>query len=145
MSVTSTPEGYHSVTPALVVENAAELIEFMATSFGATERMRMPNPAGGIAHAEMNIGDSVVMVGDASPENPALQGSIHLYVDDVDGTYTRAITAGATSSMPPENCFWGDRVAEVRDKSGNRWTIATHVEDVTEAEMMNRMAAMAEA
>jgi uncharacterized glyoxalase superfamily protein PhnB len=139
MSVNPIPDGYRTVTPYLVLENAADVLEFAKQAFGAEEKFRMEQPNGSIGHAELVIGDSVVMVGSAGPENPAMPAMIHLYVDDCDTTYERALAAGGTSVREPENQFYGDRSAGVRDSTGNLWWIATHVEDVSEDEMAKRM------
>jgi PhnB protein len=137
MPVKPIPDGYHSVTPQLNVKNAAKLIDFMKQAFGAEERMRMPGPGGALMHAEVKIGDSIVMMSDAVREAP-MPGSIFLYVEDVDAVYQRALRAGATSVMEPTNMFWGDRFASVKDGFGNQWGIATHKEDVPPEEMPKR-------
>ncbi len=139
MSVNPIPDGYRTVTPYLVVEGAATVLEFVKQAFGAEEVFRMEGPNGKIGHAEAKIGDSIVMMGDAGEENPAMPAMIHLYVDDCDATYERALTAGGTSVREPENQFYGDRSAGVRDSTGNLWWIATHVEDVSEDEMAKRI------
>jgi PhnB protein len=142
MAVKPIPDGYHSVTPMIVAEGAGKLIDFMKQAFDAEERLRMPMPGGSVAHAELTIGDSVVMVSDATPQWPAVGCSVHLYVEDVDAVYKRALEAGATSRMAPEDRFYGDRAAAVEDPSGNLWSLATHIEDVAEDEMVRRMATM---
>src|SRR5579859_1010480 len=121
-------EGFHTVTPYLMVEGAAQLIDFVAQAFGATERLRTTGSAGGI-HAEVKIGDSIVMIGGArsGEEVPA---AIYLYMSDVDAVYKRAIQAGAASITEPADQPYGDRVAGVKDPFGNVWYIATHKEDV---------------
>jgi PhnB protein len=139
MGVNPIPEGYHTVTPYLVVEGAATVLDFVKEAFGAEERFRMDMPNGKIGHAEAKIGDSIVMMGDAGEENPAMPAMIHLYVDDCDATYERALAAGGTTVREPENQFYGDRSAGVRDSTGNLWWIATHVEDVPEEELAKRM------
>lgn len=134
MSVKPIPDGYHSVTPYLAVKGAAGLIDFMKEAFGAEEAFRMgDNP---IMHAEMRIGDSMVMLGDAQDE--VMPAQIHLYMPDVDATYQRALKAGAKSTREPENQFYGDRSAGVKDAFGNTWWIATHIEDVPPEEMARR-------
>lgn len=138
MAVKPTPEGYHSVTPYLIVHGVDELLDFLREAFGAEERFRMARPDGSIEHAEVRIGDSVVMMGEASDRWPAMPGSIHLYVDDCDATYERALEAGATSVQEPADQFYGDRSGGVRDPVGNVWWIVTHVEDVSEEEMAKR-------
>ena len=141
MPVKPIPDGYHSVTPYLIVDGAERLIEFMKQAFGARERMRMPMPNGLVGHAELEIGDSLVMLSDPLENYAAGQASLHLYVEDVDAVFRRALEAGATSEMEPADQFYGDRLGNLRDAWGNRWSIATHVEDVPEDEMMRRMAA----
>src|SRR5689334_12360830 len=135
------PKGFHTVTPALNQANAAQTIEFCKKAFGAKERMRMPGPNGKIAHAELQIGDSVVMLNDALNEPPQPAG-LFLYVVDVDKTVAKAMKAGATVLMAAQDMFWGDRFARVEDPSGNRWGIATHREDVSPRELKKRAAAM---
>jgi len=153
MAVEPIPEGYHSVTPYLAVEDANRAIEFYKEAFGAEEVVRMPGPEGKIAHAELQIGDSKLMLSDpfeqSSVRPPAERGgptaSIFLYVDDVDATFEQATDAGATVTMPLEDMFWGDRFGSVTDPFGHVWSLATHKEDLTEEEMAERTkAAMAE-
>ena len=140
------PEGFRTVTPHLVIEGAARAIDFYKQAFGAEEIYRMPAPDGRLMHAEIRIGDSIVMLGDDFPEwtggkkrSPkALGGSpvaVHLYVADCDATIARATQAGATLSMPAADMFWGDRFGKVTDPFGHDWSIATHVEDLTPDEM----------
>ena len=136
--VQAIPEGYRSVTPYLIVEGAERLLDFVRQAFGAQERMRMPGPNGTIGHAEVTIGDSVVMLADAGGENPARPGTIHVYVENCDATYANAMAAGATSAREPRTEFYGDRMAGVDDPVGNRWWIATHVEDVSAEELERR-------
>jgi PhnB protein len=140
MPVKPIPDGYHSVTPTLNVEGAARLIDYMRSALGAEETLRMPAPDGRIAHAEVRIGDSLVMVSDAM-EQPRMPGSIFLYVKDVDAVYDRAVAAGGKSLLAPMNMFWGDRFCRVEDAFGNIWAIATHVEDVPPEEIPRRAAA----
>jgi PhnB protein len=142
MAVKPIPDGYPRVTPVLVVDGAAKLLDFIKTAFGGQERMRMPMPDGKVAHAEITIGDSLIMVADASPQVAAGQGNIFLYVENVDEVYKRALAAGARSEMELADQFYGERSGSVRDEFGNRWSLATHIEDVSEEEMMRRMAAM---
>jgi uncharacterized glyoxalase superfamily protein PhnB len=137
--VKAVPAGYSTVTPFLNVKGAADAIEFYKKAFGAEERARAPGPNGSIMHAEIKIGDSIVMLSDAL-QNPPTQSSIHLYVDDADALWKRATTAGAQISMPIQDQFWGDRYGVVADAWGNRWAIATHKEDVPPAEMQKRAA-----
>jgi uncharacterized glyoxalase superfamily protein PhnB len=137
MAVKPVPKGYHTVTPSLVVKGAAKLIDFIKAAFGAKELMRMPAPSGEIMHAEVKIGDSIVMLNDAM-QQAVTTSSLFLYVPDVDGLYQRAVKAGATSVSEPADMFWGDRMAMVRDHFGNSWGIATHKEDVSPKEMQKR-------
>ena len=134
MAVKAIPEGYHSVTPSLSVQGAAKLIDFLKEGFGAQEAFRMPAPNGEIMHAEVRIGDSIVMLNDLMGQSPTTS-SLFLYVTDVDQVYQRALKAGGTSLSAPANMFWGDRMAQVKDSFGNQWSIATHVEDVPPQEM----------
>jgi PhnB protein len=138
MPVKPIPEGYHTVTPYLTVRGVAKLMDFLKRSFGAAEKERMTQQDGRIMHAEVRIGDSVVMMGEPADESSLMPGMIHLYVDDVDTTYQRALQAGATSLREPEDQFYGDRSAGVRDAFGNVWWIATHKEDVSPEEMKRR-------
>jgi PhnB protein len=146
------PDTYRRITPSLVVDGAARALEFYAEVFDATERMRVPGPGGTIAHSEIEIGDSVVMVDDASPamgtKAPPTTGldgspiSLYVYVDDVDATAERAVKLGATLVRAPEDQFYGDRNAFIIDPFGHGWIVAAHVEDVSADEMMRRMSAM---
>jgi PhnB protein len=144
MAVKSIPDGYHSVTPYLVVEGAAKLIDFLKSAFDAKEIHRFGQPNGPIMHAEVRIGDSVVMLGDANPEIKPSLACIHLYVDDTDATYHRALKAGAISLREPADQFYGDRSGGVKDPFGNQWWIATHKEDVPLEELRRRAAAAME-
>jgi len=153
MAVQPIPEGYHSITPYLAVEDTNTAIDFYKKAFGAEEILRMPGPDGKIAHAEIQIGDSKLMLSDpfeqSSVQPPATRGgptaSIFLYVDDVDATFEQATEAGAEVTMPLEDMFWGDRFGTVTDPFGHVWSMATHKEDLTEEEMAERSkAAMAE-
>ena len=140
------PEGYSALTPYLAVEDAASAIEFYQRAFDAKERVRMPGPGGAIMHAELQIGDSVLMLSDPFPQasttSPKQLGgttvSLMFYVEDTDAVYRQAIDAGATSLMEPDDMFWGDRFGSVQDPFGHSWTIATHVEDVSPEEMQRR-------
>jgi PhnB protein len=143
MSVKPIPEGYTAVTPYLITEGAGSLLDFMKQAFGADERLRMDGRDGTINHAEVSIGGSVVMLGDAGEEWSAMPAFVYLYVDDCDATYERALAAGATSVREPADQFYGDRNATVRDPVGNMWGIATHVEDVSDAEIAKRVEEMA--
>jgi uncharacterized glyoxalase superfamily protein PhnB len=137
------PDGYHTVTPYLIVEGVAGLIDFLKQAFDAVETERMPGPDGKVGHGEVRIGDSVVMMGEASGEWKPMPGSIYLYVNDTDATYKRALEAGATSVMEPADQFYGDRNAGVKDASGNMWWIATRKENVSPEELRKRAEARA--
>jgi uncharacterized glyoxalase superfamily protein PhnB len=149
-SVKPVPDGHHTVTPYLVVDDAAAAIAFYGRAFGAQEVYRMPGPDGRIMHAEIRIGDSPIMLCDPAPEmgaqSPrALKGtpvSVFLYVPDVDSLFARATSAGATVKAPLMDMFWGDRFGQVEDPFGHSWQMATHVEDVAPEEMGRRMAKM---
>lgn len=141
MTVKAIPDGYHTVTPFLSAKGAAKLLEFLKAAFGAEEVMRMPGPGGVVMHAEVNIGNSRLMLSEAM-QTPPMAGSFYLYVSDADAIYKRAVGAGASSEMQPTDQFWGDRMGTVKDSFGNTWSIATHKEDVTPEEMSKRMAAM---
>ncbi|MFQ5491265.1 MAG: VOC family protein [Phycisphaerae bacterium] len=150
MSVQPVPEGFHSVTPHIVCRNASEAIDFYKKAFGAEERYRMPSPRGNLMHAEIKIGDSILMLcdefpnmGTLSPES--LEGSpvtLHLYVADVDAAFKRATEAGCTVTMPLQDMFWGDRYGKLSDPYGHQWSLATHKEDLT-AEQIGERAAQA--
>jgi uncharacterized glyoxalase superfamily protein PhnB len=139
MAVKAIPDGYHAITPYLVVPGVAKLLDFLKEAFGAEEtHPRMTRPDGTVMHAEVRIGDSRVMLGEASDRFPAMPGSLYLYVPDTDALYRRALAAGATSLMEPADQFYGDRNAGVKDPSGNAWWIATHKEDVSHEELVRR-------
>jgi PhnB protein len=140
MAVEPIPEGYHTVTPYLVNRGAEQVIKFAENAFGAKERMRMPGPKGTIGHAEIEIGDSIIMIADADERNNEMPAMIHLYLEDVDSVYRRAMDAGGTSIQEPKDQFYGDRNAGVQDSAGNKWYISTHVEDVSPEEMEKRTA-----
>ncbi|HLC11004.1 MAG TPA: VOC family protein [Candidatus Bathyarchaeia archaeon] len=135
------PEGYHSLTPIVTVEGAVKLIDFLKQVFNAQEEEVYKGPDGRVIHAELTIGDSILMLSDANPEFPALPAMINVYTEDVDAAYRRALKAGATSLREPSNQFYGDRTAGVKDAHGNQWWIATHVEDVSQGELEKRMKA----
>ena len=149
MSVSHIPQGYHSVTPYLIVAGAAEAIRFYGEAFGAEEVLRMTMPGGRIAHAEVKIGDSHIMLSDEWPDmdflGPKARGgataSLMIYLEDVDAAWDRAIAAGCTAERPPEDQFWGDRMGTLVDPFGHRWSLATHIEDVSDEELQRRMAA----
>jgi PhnB protein len=144
------PEGYHTATPYLIVDGAATALDFYKRVFGATERMRMPGPGGKVGHAEINIGDSVIMLADEHPEmgarGPRAYGgaavSLHLYVPDVDATVKKAVVAGATLLRPVEDKFYGDRMGTIEDPFGHHWHVSTHQEDVPPDEMARRAATL---
>jgi PhnB protein len=143
------PDGYPRVTPYLIVDGASAAIDFYTSVLGATERMRMPAPEDKVGHAELEIGDSVIMLADESPEmdarGPRSVGgtpvSLHVYVEDVDSIFERAVQAGAKALRPVEDRFYGDRSGGFEDPFGHRWDVATHVEDVPADEMEQRAAA----
>jgi PhnB protein len=132
------PEGYHTVTPYLIAEGASKVIEFMKQAFGGQELHRMAAPDGTIMHAEVKIGDSQIMLGEAKGPWKPMPTMLYLYVPDVDAVYKRALSAGGVSEQEPADQFYGDRTAGVRDASGNRWYIGTHIEDVAPEEMARR-------
>jgi PhnB protein len=144
------PAGMHTVTPHLICAGAADAIEFYKKAFNATETARMPGPNGKLMHAAVRIGDSDVMLVDEMPEYgslgpKALKGTsvvVHLYVEDADAFAARAIAAGAKTIMPVTDMFWGDRYGQIEDPFGHRWSIATHVRDVSPTEMQEAMQAM---
>jgi PhnB protein len=146
MTVKAVPEGYHTATPYLVVRGAAQAIDFYKKALGAEEVMRMPSPDGKIGHAELRIGDSVIFLADESPQGPykapqtlgGSSGGIMLYLEDVDKSFKRALDAGAKVSKPLEDMFWGDRYGAIADPFGHVWSLATHKEDVSPAEMEKR-------
>jgi PhnB protein len=142
------PDGYHSVTPYLFIKGAAGAIDFYKSVFGAKERVRMPGPNGRIMHAELQIGDSVVMLADEHPEmgvkSPETLGgsgtSLHVYVENVDAIAQKAVAAGAKLVRPVKDEFYGDRTGTIIDPFSHMWSIATHIEDVSPEEMKKRMA-----
>jgi PhnB protein len=140
MAVKPIPDGYHSITPYLVVNGATQVIDFLKQAFGAQEIMCMPGPNGTIGHAEVKIGDSIIMMADAGGPYPAQPGNFMLYVPNVDEVYRGALQAGGKSEREPADQFYGDRSAGVIDPAGNRWWIATHVEDVSPEELERRAA-----
>ena len=139
------PEGHHVITPGASVHNAAAVLEFVEQAFDGTVVERYDGPDGSIGHAEIRIGDSVVMFGDPTPGDDPMPASLSLYVDDaaaVDATYQRALDAGAVSLAAPSDQLYGYRAATVRDAGGNRWTICAVVEQLTQQEIEQRFAAM---
>ena len=145
--VEAVPRAYGSITAALAVRGAADAIAFYTKAFGAKELSRMPGPGGKLMHAEVKIGDRIVMLGDESPEmgspSPQTLGgsavAIMHYVKDVDAVYARAVAAGAKALFPPADQFWGDRMAGIQDPFGHRWSIATHKADLTPRQMAKGM------
>jgi PhnB protein len=150
MAVKPIPDGYHTLTPYLIVKGAARALDFYQKAFGATELMRMADPSGRIGHAEIKVGDSVLMMADEHPEMGALSpqslgGSsvfILLYVEDVDTRFNQAVAAGAQVVRPLADQFYGDRSGTLTDPFGHKWTIATHKEDVSPEEIERRLAAL---
>jgi PhnB protein len=150
MAVKPVPDGYHTVTPYLIMRDAAKALEFYKAAFGAVELFRMADPSGKVMHAEMRIGDSVIMLADEHPEflavGPQTLGGtsvgILLYVPDVDARFRQAIAAGGREERPLKDQFYGDRSGTLVDPFGHKWTIATHVEDVSPDEMNRRVEAM---
>ena len=143
MSVKSIPDGYHTITPYLIVEDADKLVEFVEKIFDGELLFKMQNDKGRITHAEMKIGDSMMMLAEASEEWKPLQTMLHLYVENIDATYQKALESGAITVKEPKDEFYGDRAGCVQDSFGNFWAIATHIEDVSEAEMAERANATA--
>jgi uncharacterized glyoxalase superfamily protein PhnB len=149
MAVRPIPEGYHSLTPSLVIRGAAEAIELYKRAFGATERGTMLGPDNKVMHAELQIGDSRLMLADESPwssgRSPSAltgtTGSLLIYTEDVDALYAQAIAAGCKPLMPPADMFWGDRYGKVVDPFGHEWELATHKEELTPEELSARAAA----
>ncbi|HXH84567.1 MAG TPA: VOC family protein [Candidatus Tectomicrobia bacterium] len=141
------PDGYHSVTPYLTVDDAGRALDFYTRALGGQELMRMAGPGGRVMHAEVKIGDSIVMLGEESADKPDCRAprtarvrsaSFYVYVPDVDKAFARARDAGATVVAEPVDMFWGDRIATVEDPAGHQWTLATHREDVSPEEMGRR-------
>jgi PhnB protein len=147
MSVKPIPEGYHTLTPFLTVRNAERAIEFYKQAFGAQERGVAKGPDGKVMHAEVKIGDSVIMLSDEFPEFGSLSpqsvgGSpmgLHIYIENVDAAFDRAVKAGAQVEMPVMDQFWGDRYGKLKDPFGHKWSIATHVKDMSADEMKRSM------
>jgi PhnB protein len=146
MATKPIPEGYHTVSPYLAVDDAARAIDYYARAFGAKERVRMDGPGGTIGHAELEVGDSRIMLSDPFPqastrppkELGGTSASVFMYVEDVDAVVKQAVDAGATITMEVADQFWGDRFGTVTDPFGHVWSIATHVEDVPPEEMAER-------
>jgi PhnB protein len=151
--VNAIPSGYHTLTPYLVVNDASRAIEFYKQVFGAKETVRMGGPGGKVGHAELKIGDSMLMLSDEMPgsgnRSPQSLGgspvSVFMYVENVDSVFDQAVKAGAKADKPPEDMFWGDRFGHLTDPFGHLWAIATHIEDIAPEEMRKRaQAAMAQ-
>ena len=147
MPVKAVPEGYHTITPYLTVRDAARAIEFYKQAFGAEARGAMPGPDGKIMHAELRIGDSIIMLADEFPEfgslSPQTTGGsgtgLHIYIEDVDAAFDRAVKAGASVEMPVADMFWGDRYGKLKDPFGHKWSIGTHTKDMSMDEMNRGM------
>ncbi len=133
------PDGYHTVTPYLVVKGVADLIEFVKEVFDAEEMRIEPRPDGSIQHARVRVGDSPLMMGEPVGDMTPMPATLYVYVDDPDATYERALKAGATSVREPADQFYGDRNAGVQDASGNQWWVAVHKEDVSPEELAKRL------
>jgi PhnB protein len=138
MAVKPIPEGYHTVVPYIVASDAEALLEFLKTGLKATEHEVMRYPDGRVWHGDVTIGDSHVMLSQATERHPAMPATLYLYVPDTDAAYRAALAAGATSVMEPATQFYGDRNAGVKDSTGNMWYFGTHVEDVSPEEMRRR-------
>jgi PhnB protein len=147
MSVKTIPDGYHTLTPFLTVRDASRAIEFYKQAFGAEERGVMKGPDGKVMHAELKIGDSIIMLSDEFPEYGALSPQsiggtgmgLHIYVDGVDAAFDRAVKAGAKVEMPVADQFWGDRYGKLQDPFGHKWSIATHTRDLSMDDMKRGM------
>ena len=147
MSVQAIPKGYHTITPYMTVRDAVRAIEFYKQAFGAKEKGVMKGPDGKVMHAELVIGDSIIMLADEFPEFGSLSpqstgGSgtgLHIYIEDVDSAFDRAVKAGATVEMPVADMFWGDRYGKLRDPFGHKWSIGTHKADLSMEEMKKGM------
>lgn len=150
MSVKAIPDGYHTLTPYMTVRDAARAIEFYKQAFGAVEKGVMKGPDGKVMHAELRIGDSLFMLADEFPQYGSLSplstgGSgmgLHIYVEDVDSAFDRAVKAGAKTEMPVTDMFWGDRYGKLADPFGHKWSIATHKRDMSREEMDEEMKKM---
>lgn len=142
MLVQYKPDGWHTVTPYIYNTNTSETIDFAIAAFGATLKEKHLMPDGSVMHAEITIGDSIIMMGDARDGKPPMPTMLYLYVEECDSVYASAMAAGGKSLREPTTEFYGDRSSGVTDPWGNQWWIATHVEDVSDEEMQKRMAAM---
>ena len=149
MAVKAIPDGYYTLTPYLVVQGASEAIEFYQKALGAKELLSMPGPDGAVMHAELQVGTSRLMLAEENPQmgtkSPKTVGgspvSVFIYTENVDALVKQAAAAGATVTMPAADQFWGDRMGAFEDPFGHQWSVATHIEDVPEEEMANRMKA----
>ena len=141
MAVKPIPDGYHTVTPYLPVHGVKRLLEFVTRAFGAQILFQMPNPDGGVGHAEFKIGDSIIMAGEPGEGHSLMPAMLHLYVPDVDAVFAKAVAAGGEVVRPVADQFYGDRTGGVKDPCGNQWFIATHIEDVPPEELEKRAAA----
>jgi PhnB protein len=146
-AVRAVPTGFHTITPSIVCKDAARALQFYKAAFGAVERVCMTSPDGKLSHAELQIGDSIIFMGDefpgmtaAPPQDSLPSASLYLYVEDADSLFNQAVSAGCQSTMPVTTMFWGDRYGKVVDPFGHHWGLATHVEDVSEEEMGRRAA-----
>lgn len=138
-SVGSPPDGYNSVTPYLVVHRASDLIKFLVDAFGAVEKMKFTSSDGTITHAEMSIGNSIIMLKEANASNPATPTNINLYVENVDGVYEKALKSGASSISEPADQVHGERTGIVKDSAGNQWWISAQIEKLSEDEIKKRI------
>jgi len=144
MAVKPIPDGYHTVTPYITVDNAGAVMEFLKKAFAAEETFAMRDEQGNVRHGEMKVGSSMVMLGSSHDQWKARPGNFYVYVEDCDAVYKKAVEAGGTSVSEPSTQFYGDRHGAVSDSQGNTWWIATHVEDVSPEELERRAMAFAE-
>ena len=138
MTVQAIPDGFHTITPFMLLDDVRATLDFLDKAFGAEVRACLTLPDGTVKHAQVKIGDSMIMFGTASPEFPAMKSFLHLYVEDMDAMHKSAVAAGATSLQDPNTEFYGDRSGGVMDAAGNVWWFATHVEDVSHEEIERR-------
>ncbi len=141
MAVKAIPDGYHTVTPYLVVPDVRRLLDFVTKAFDAEVKFQMPGPGGCVAHAEFRIGNSMIMCGQSSEQHPAMPAMLYLYVTDVDAVFAKAVAAGGDVIRPVTDQFYGDRSGGLKDPNGVQWWIGTHVEDVSADELAKRAAA----
>jgi PhnB protein len=142
MAVKPIPEGFHTITPYIMIKDASKLAEFIKKAFDGKEIEIVRTPDGAIMNAQFKIGDSIIMFAEAMGNIPALPAGIYMYVEDADSVYKKAVAAGGVSTMEPADMFYGDRSGGVKDPCGNYWWFATHIEDVPAEELNNRMEAM---